>query len=125
MVDVCFRSEHFFSVFSLLCFKVMPQFLSSEEGKPAMYMSQVTVMCLSAHRFQHRGQAAQQRTELCPTALSVMPGHSAIALLLHNTGQKAAPLPLHTHKYIRTHLVKINMSVHHSAIHRLLVGRTA
>lgn len=40
----------------------------------------------SEHRSQHRGQTAQQRTELCPTALGVMLGRTAITLLLHNTG---------------------------------------
>lgn len=73
-------------------------------GKPAMYMSQVTVRCLSVRHFQHIGQTARHRTELCPTALSVMLGHTAITLLLHNTGPECSP-PTHTHKYIyaRTH----------------------
>lgn len=79
-------------------------------GKPAIYMSQVTVTCLSAHHFQHRGQTAQQRTERCPTALSVMLGHTAITPLLHNTGAECSPPPIHHHhhhmlKYTHTHLV--------------------
>lgn len=87
-------------------------------GKPAMYMSQVTVRCLSVRHFQHIGQTAWHRTELCPTALSVMLGHTAITLLLHNTGPECSP-PTHTHKYIYTHthflatlVFKIHVSFH-------------
>lgn len=100
-----FFHEHFSVLLSVLCDTVPEKWW----GKPAIYMSQVTVTCLSAHHFQHRGQTAQQRTELCPTALSVMLRHTAITLLLHNTGAECSPPPppLHTHIniYTHTHLV--------------------
>ena len=96
-------------------------------GKPAIYMSQVTVTCLSVHHFQHQGQTAQQRTELCPTALSVMLGHSVITLLLHDTGQTATPPYTHTYKYTHTHTfghVTSQKFTCHSTFnnHRLHVG---
>lgn len=63
--------------------------------KPGLRTGQVTG---SVQRSQQRGQTAQQRTELCPTAPSVMLGHTAITLLLHNTGAECIP-PRHTQKY--------------------------
>lgn len=82
--------------------------------KPGLHTGQVTG---SVRRSQHQGQTAQHRTELCPTAPSVMLGHTAITLLLHNTGAECnpppSPLSPHTQKY--THAMP-PFRTHHPAI---------
>lgn len=85
--------------------------------KPGLRTGQVTG---SVRRSRHRGQTAQQRTELCPTAPSVMLGHTAITLLLHNTGAECTP-PRHKN----THSMPPSWMNASSSHHRLSVGGSA
>lgn len=61
------------------------------------------------HHFQHGGQAAQQRTELCPTAPGTQshPSHTP-------QGQNADPrhAPMNMHKHLVAPPWKINMRSH-------------
>lgn len=101
---------------SVLCCMMMTQFLEQWWGKPAIYMSQVTVTCLSAQPLpaQRTDCSAKDWTpsnKLWASCSGTLRSHSSYT----TQGRMQPPHPPYTHTHKYTHIflaIKINMSFH-------------
>lgn len=127
MVDICLRDETLFILLDYYYFFLNAGFcavLHDDDTIPGAVMGEACHIhesgycnvSVCATTSSTKDRLLSEGLNSVQQALSVMLGHTAITLLLHNTGQNAAPPPsLHTHTHKYTHIflaIKINMSFH-------------